>query len=79
MLPSVLSCWPLLVPACRAIQHQHFRCLQINYWLRMFLKMCGGVRTGKIETRLVLETAISREVETAFLEKVPQECANWVG
>jgi hypothetical protein len=45
----------------------------------MFLKMCGGVRTGKIETRLVLETAISREVETAFLEKVPQECANWVG
>jgi hypothetical protein len=45
----------------------------------MFSKMCGGVRTEKIETRLVLETTISREVVTAILEKVPQECANWAG
>ena len=45
----------------------------------MISKMHGDVRIGKKESRWVLETAISREVEIAILDKVPQECANWVG
>ena len=45
----------------------------------MILKMHGGLRSGKIKIRLVLETAISRAVVIVFSEKVPQERANLVG
>ena len=45
----------------------------------MILKMHGGVHSGKTKNRWVLEIAISKAVEIAFLEMVPQECANLVG